>query len=448
MPPPDSQAVAPLAVWAVPNPSTNHQLHSAMHHQQSIDPARTPSLLGLSRTAIEFTTALALALLLLPTFAPAQDNTITGTLRVTGDSDFEGNLATFGSWAGDPSHAGLILSYGDAPTSGSLVLGLNRPEGTFTWSHLNADGSAWVQGMRLDGAHKLKLNPGSATQFVELNPAGTSFFTGSIDVGGNDSTMNAQTITGSGSILTAGLGDARYVRTGATLTWGADSTATTASSISLGEAANAIGGFSSPGIALGKNARAQTSLWGPYSGIAMGTNATVGAAGDVGGGVAIGNYAYTKCHGIALGENLQALAYQAVAIGLSNLSVGQHSVTLGANNRTYGFGSRALGNDLWAYGYQETVVGSMNVIEPNANQNARVETENCFVVGNGSGFNGVGTRSNAFTIKWNGDATMYGNATVTKKLTVEQGAKVSGTLRIEPRGGLSMGEFTYDPENQ
>lgn len=401
--------------------------------------------------------------------AQVPDNTITGTLRVTGDADLEGNLTTFGAWTGDASRPGLSLGYGETGTTGSITFGIGRSNGSFAWSHRNAADDSWIKAMQLESNHKLHLYPASgsaSTQFVILDAAGTSLFSGNVNLGGTDNVMPAQTITGSSSVLTAALADARYLTVAApTMIWGAGSTTSgTGNSVAFGETATAVGSYGAPGIALGKNARAQSSAWGPFSGIALGTNAVVGNAGDVGGGISIGTNTYTKVHGISMGEGAQSYAYGAASIGQNSWAMGDQSYIFGFNNVVWSNLGLALGTDLKVYGHKQTVIGTMNIEDTSASPNTRVETDNCFVVGNGTGSNGSGTRSNALTIKWNGDATMHGNATVTKSISVAQNALISGNatvtgqvqaatgrfsgkVRLQPQGGLSMGEFIYDPEN-
>jgi hypothetical protein len=96
-------------------------------------------------------------------------------------------------------------------------------------------------------------------------------------------------------------------------------------------------------------------------------------------------------------------------------------------------------------------------------------TDAAFVVGNGSSQISSllpnAPKSNAFVVRYSGDTEMKGNAHVTKSATVQQNLSVAGTVtatgaisgttasftgrvRLAPKGGISMGEFTHDPEAQ
>ncbi|MBX7211436.1 MAG: hypothetical protein K1X78_24230 [Verrucomicrobiaceae bacterium] len=351
-----------------------------------------------------------------------------------------------GTSASNRKNALSVNSSGNTTVNGNLnVTGIVSGAGTISGNVVSGNtvfGTA-IQG----GSLQLALN-----------------FTG---YGSSNTLPNQTTSAGAASILTVGLADARYLASASSsLVWGPGSGATgTGRSIALGENASATVSAASggaPAIALGRNVSAEASEYGPFSAVALGSNAVVGGAGAgvAGGGVAIGSNNYTKAHGISIGEGVQSGAYGAAGIGQNNAAMGEQSYAFGFNNVTWGNMSLALGNNLTVNGFQTTMIGTYNVLEPAANDTARVATGHCFVVGNGT----PDARSNAFTIQWNGDATMHGNATVTKNLNVTQDAQVngnatvsgqvqaatgrfSGKVRLQPQGGLSMGEFNYDPEN-
>ena len=371
------------------------------------------------------------------------DLTVTGKLTVNGDSDLCGNNLTIGRQA-NPADFGIGVLYSDSG-NGLGTFFVNRTTGGFAWTR--------------------KITSTTAQTLMVLDANGNMMTNGSLNV------LPNQTLTQFSSILTMGLGDGRYLSKGAaSMVWGiGSSTSGTGSSIALGDGALTAGTSIAPSISLGKNARAKNSAYGNTNGgIAIGNNANAGNAGDIGGGIAIGSGSYSKAEGLALGNGSQSIGYASTCIGTNNIAIASQSYALGYNNRTYGNLATAIGNNLVSRGNQQVVIGAANIDEPTANGTTPVATDNVFVVGNGIGVNGVGTTSNAFTIKWNGDATMIGNATVTKSLTVNQNATVTGNatvsgastlvgelsgstarftgrVRLAPAGGVSMGEFTVGP---
>jgi hypothetical protein len=274
---------------------------------------------------------------------------------------------------------------------------------------------------------------------------------GSLVVNGSSVTFPNQSLTDPSSVLTQGLADSRYLRPGAA-NWsvGSGATANGTGSIAFGNGANSVGDSVEESISIGSGATAYTST-AHTGGIAIGYQAKAGTAASSGGGVAIGQQASTNYGGIAIGYEASTGSYYENAIGTLCHAGGGQSTALGFGDTANAYSSTALGVYLQTYGCAETVVGLANAAEPGASLTTIVSTANCFVVGNG---NLTGTRSNAFTIQWNGDATMYGNAHVTKTLTTDQGAnitgnvqvtgdiQISGTATVQPKGGISMGAYT------
>lgn len=367
------------------------------------------------------------------------NQTVTGNLTVNGTSDLCGNALTIGRQA-NPADYGIGILYDDTG-SGLASVYLNRTTSTLAWTRKPASGSTAVTLMTLDAS-------------------------GNLTTTGTINTLPSQTLTGSSSILTMGLGDGRYLQKGTTtLNWGAGSSTNGSGSISLGDGASTISTATAPAIALGLNSKARSSQYGgPYSGIAIGTNANAGNSTDIGGGIAIGANTYCSFQGMALGNGSQSVGDGATAIGKNTIASGELAYGQGYNTRAYGKMSAALGNNTIARGYLQFVVGSGNIDDTGANATAIVQTDNAFVVGNGPLDElGQGTRANAFTIKWNGDAAMSGNAAIAKNLTVTQNSTLSGNLtvsgtgtfagqvsvssstgklRVPAKGGISMGEFT------
>lgn len=379
----------------------------------------------------------------------ADDLTVSGNLTVTGETDILGGTATLGSWAGDTSHPGLSLQYGETSGISTVNFDASRNANFWLWRHNTASGM--VNSMLLDDVHKLVLyGSDGATPGITLDPAGSSTIGGSLVVNGTSVTLPNQQLSGDASVITQGLGDARYLRqTGTNWAVGTSAAPSGNGSFAFGNSSVAAGDSVAASFALGTGAVARThTLYDQHiGGIAIGNAANVGDANGNGGGVAIGNSAYSLSTGVALGQNSITTGGASIAVGYDARAYAGYATAIGLSSYVGGYKAQALGSYLDVGGYGATAVGVMNDDDPNATWNARVATDICFMVGNGVDPEmGTAARSNAFTIKWNGDATHYGNVTVTKKVTATQGGRFDDTVRIEPRGGISMGSFTYDPE--
>jgi hypothetical protein len=395
----------------------------------------------------------------------ATDLAVSGNLSVSGEVDILGGITTIGSWAGDPSHPGITIQYGEVSGVSTISSNASRNTNTWFWTHNSASGL--IKSMQLDPSHRLVLfGSNGTTAGITLDPAGASTIAGSLLVNGASITMPNQVLSGTSSALTQGLGDARYMLKNAT-NWaiGTGATITGANSLAFGANAQSTSIDSPRGasIAIGRNAFAQTgtSTWTGYGNIsgsvAIGDGAIAGDGAGMGGGVAIGALSYCRDSGgsaigygsISTAAYASAMSFNARAYGVGSLALGTSTTagapwatSVGNNIETTGNYATALGNNLTVAGFGETVIGRYNALEPGVNAWTQSATANCFVVANGSS---TTQRSNAMVILWNGDATHNGNVIVTKKLTATQGAKFDDTVRIAPRGGLSMGEFTYDP---
>lgn len=279
--------------------------------------------------------------------------------------------------------------------------------------------------------------------------------------------MPNQILNSSYSVLTQGLGDARYLRKNdssvVNLVFGSGSSAAQSGSIALGSNAVANGGTQSPSIAIGKNVTTTATADGQGS-IAIGWNAQAGGT-DRPNAVAVGAYARATGHwALALGYDAEANFWNSVAIGSSARSTHGYAQAFGWNSVASGYCASAIGINTLANGYGLTALGVCNAVDANAQITSAPGTQDLLVVGNGNINTWPAQRSNAFTLKWNGDGWIQGNFTTAKGLNVTQDAVITGdtsiqgeleagkasfsdTVRIEPRGGISMGEFTYDPES-
>ena len=104
--------------------------------------------------------------------------------------------------------------------------------------------------------------------------------------------------------------------------------------------------------------------------------------------------AVINSNAFALGRSNQVLSGEGMAHGSTNVVLGE-----------YGFAS---GFGLVSNGYSQTVVGKYNELESTP-QDASTGSANALVVGNGT----ASSRSNAFEVKWSGDANLQGDITIT-----------------------------------
>jgi trimeric autotransporter adhesin len=420
----------------------------------------------------------------------AQTEIISNNLQVTGSLDVEGNtssMGTFGSGstALNQTFTPTTLNGQTIPYRGDVNWDMNLSAADFNWRRLNASGTDWQNGLQLSltpasgsSIHTLKLY-GSDPAVAPLtlgagSSSASSIIPGNLTVNGNfflsNSSQNIlpyQTLGSTSSILTRTLGDARYhLRSGTTLAptlvFGIGSSASQAGSIALGSGAVANGGSQTPSIAIGKNVTTTATSDGQGS-IAIGWNSQAGGI-DRPNAIAIGtNARSTGFWSLAIGYDAESSWWNSVAIGASARATQGYAQAFGCGANATGYCSSTMGMHTVANGFGQTALGVGNAFDPAADMVNMVGTQDLLVVGNGNINVWPPQRSNAFTIKWNGDGWIQGNFTTEKNLNVTQDATVTGkatvlgtlegskakftdTVRIEPRGGLSMGEFIYDPD--
>lgn len=374
----------------------------------------------------------------------ASDQLVEGELRVTGSADVEGSVLTIGSWDGDPSHAGLTIQYLESSGSSTVSMDASRASHAWLWRRNSTNGL--LNGMQLAADNRLVLFAGDGTTAgISLDPSGVSTFGGSIAVNGNDNRLPNQTLGAGDSIVTRALGDARYLRsTGNTLVFGVGSSAVATNSIALGGNAVANGTATGPSIAIGTNVTAATSQDNLGS-VAMGWGAEAGNA-ERGGAVSIGYQ--TKALGfgsVSMGFQANSEYYGTISIGTATQASEGYAVAIGLWAYAEGYQSKSIGGYTVAKGFAQTAMGYYNIIDEGADKFNREEDASLFVIGNGTSWQ---DRSNAFEVKWNGETTVHGDVVVKRKLKVEEDAQFSAPVRVPPGGGLSMGEFTHDPEQQ
>jgi len=120
----------------------------------------------------------------------------------------------------------------------------------------------------------------------------------------------------------------------------------------------------------------------------------------------------------AFGNSNIASGYAALAMGSFSEAIGQNSVTIGGSTKAIGNFSTAIGNTTVAEDLGTTAIGYWNSLDETPNPYEFSPQNTAFVIGNGgfdSDGNYIGTdesRSDAFVVKFNGDATLAGNLSV------------------------------------
>ena len=161
---------------------------------------------------------------------------------------------------------------------------------------------------------------------------------------------------------------------------------------------------------------------------------------------ALGNYSVvlgnrnksTELGSVSIGSDNLSQGAKSLAIGENNISTGLYSMAMGLFSESVGDKSFAFGNNAYAGGFNTVAVGSANTIDENASANEWNVNNRLFVVGNGQYNEETETleRSDAFTIMFNGDATLAGNLSVNsdarlKSNIVSLGSTMSKLLEID-----------------
>ena len=139
-----------------------------------------------------------------------------------------------------------------------------------------------------------------------------------------------------------------------------------------------------------------------------------------------------------LGNDNLAQGVGSSSIGENNISTGDYSMALGLFSESVAYGSFSFGNNAYADGYNTTAIGSANTVDDSAIADQWNQNNRAFVIGNGfyDIDNAQLTRSDAFTVWFNGDATLSGNLNVNsdarlKANIVSLGATLSKLLQID-----------------
>jgi hypothetical protein len=282
-----------------------------------------------------------------------------------------------------------------------------------------------ISQMYLDSANRLTLYNTNSVPVANiiLDPVGVSSFKTSVTFAGNNNTMTAQTITGASSILTAGLGDARYPSksTITTGTAGSGLTATGVGSVAMGFNSKATNSYA---VAIGNGAVASG-----VAAIAMGQGSKAYGSQSVAMGyltVTSNNYA------TAMGNSTLASGLSSTAMGYHTTAEGEGSTTIGGYNRASGVYSFAggsnsvasgaisislgvsnLANGMWSTalgGYENVATGAASVVIGSRN---KAYGTSALVIGNGSiASNQYSQAFGYYTVACKDFATTFGNSSI------------------------------------
>jgi hypothetical protein len=324
----------------------------------------------------------------------AADETVTGNLAVEGDLDIEGDSLSLGMRSDSSTMPGINLLYIDA-LEPSIYFTATRANASWVWQ---VDGEK--SQMVLGGGNKLQLFDQSSTPLakITLDPMGVSYYQNSVVINGDSNLLPNQISNSPYSIMTRGLGDARYVRSGSggvAITGGSGGSYNAVSVAGGGASGDYSVSLNNDSVAAGSNTVAMT---GGYT-----------EAESSGASVAM-NRGYSGApYSLAVGPNSSAIGFGQVVVGVNNIP--DYSASVHSE-------SGLSGTDIYV-------------------------ADSLFIVGNGTFGNNesydptaVGVQSNAFVVKKTGDVWVGGGLDVTGD------GRIRGKLRIPASGDLSMGSFT------
>lgn len=354
--------------------------------------------------------------------------------NVREDSTADGIVMEVGHTGGDSPVPANVRLY-DLTTGAERI----RIEGGYS-------AAAMPPSIKIDGSPVLTAAT-AATNYLGVNPI-------KLSIGGAGANVITQTglavgtsnnASGANSLL---VGDYNTASAGGgSVALGSHNTTSGASTFAAGanNQINAAGGTSA---ALGDG----NVVMAPYSFVAGRWNeASAGAAGavvlgdsskvsSVSGFSAGTQNLVTGSAGVALGHNNKAAGWGSVVGGVANEAAGLGAVALGRESKAPGAMAVALGWNVQASAMSQVAVGRFNLLGGDADQ--WVATDQLFSVGNGSD---AAHRSNAFTVKKNGDASVSGALSVVGGINASGVTRFDGPVRIAPQGDIPMGEFVADP---
>jgi hypothetical protein len=119
---------------------------------------------------------------------------------------------------------------------------------------------------------------------------------------------------------------------------------------------------------------------------------------------ASGHHSHTE------GGYTTAGGYNAHAGGYQSLASGSYSYSMGYQSKSLGNISFTHGDNAKSFSYAEFAIGRYNYTGDSANATSWIDTDQLFVIGNGTG---VGSENNALTVYKNGNSIFDGNLTAT-----------------------------------
>ena len=148
----------------------------------------------------------------------------------------------------------------------------------------------------------------------------------------------------------------------------------------------------------------------------------------------------TGKYSIAMGYETTASAYYSTAMGVRTTASGYGSTAMGDDTTASGAFSTAMGTGTTASGYASTTIGRYSIASDFAslvvgqyNSSGSTATSAdlfstsapAFVIGNGTGSS---SRSDAFKVMFNGDATVSNDLTVNGDVTVSSDARLKANI--------------------
>jgi len=174
------------------------------------------------------------------------------------------------------------------------------------------------------------------------------------------------------------------------------------------------------------------------------TTASGYASTAMGGGTQASGYAstamgaYTEAseyYSTAMGYDTEASGYASTAMGYYTTASGYYSTAMGGDTTADGDFSTAMGNSTTASDYGSLVIGQYNSSGSTVTSDATsFDTANtAFVIGNGASY---GSRSDAFKVMFNGDATVGNDLTVSGDVVINSDMRLKANI-------LSLGSTLY-----
>ena len=328
-------------------------------------------------------------------FAMGQHNKALSTLTEGGDrTTYSVNNTAFvignGTGTNNKSDAFKVMFNGDA------TIGNN----------LNVNGELRIKGelFPIEKINKLdKLDGGILSSVTENNNTGFRLSSHS-DTNYGDIGSKAVDLSYSGSE------NSKYGATGSnSLASGYQTTASGDYSTAMGNNTKAEAMNS---VAMGNNTTAEA-----MNSMAMGNNTTASAFNSIAMGT---NSTASAFNSMAMGTGSTASAAYSMAMGLNTIASGTYSTAMGVATQTRGRNSTAMGNHTSASDYGSFVIGQYNdalsSVTSGGSSTAYNANNIAFVIGNGT----PSVKSDAFKVKFNGDATIGNNLSIGGKLIINE----------------------------